>query len=454
MDIKAIGSPLWWASKLWKQLDAQAIEAQKWHDYYSGEFPLPGNSATLNQAKKAYRELVREGQANWSELVVDATEERLTVEGFRFGSADINGGDSDVWSKIWQPADLDSHQSLVHQEALVTGRSYVLVWHGETPDDLPLITAESSSDVICAYDRGRTIAALKRWVDPWTDEILFAVYLPSVVTRFRLPGKTKQDLAKAVLDGENSEIPNTFGQVPIVEFQTKPKLRRPPVSEIAGIAPIQDRINRTVFSRLLAQEFAAFPQRWVVGLDLERDAEGAPIAPFNVGVDKLLVSEQPDTKFGSFTESNLAAYIAGAESDIRHLAAISRTPPHYLLGDMVNLSGEALKSAENGLVHKVRRRARVYGSAWERVIRLGLAAIDDARSSDTSCRVVWTNPQTPTEGELVDALVKMGSLGVPRPALWQRWGVEPQEIDRWVALGLDNPAAPDPATATNPGATP
>jgi hypothetical protein len=124
-------------------------------------------------------------------------------------------------------------------------------------------------------------------------------------------------------------------------------------------------------------------------------------------------------------------YIKACESDITMMAAISRTPPHYLLGAMVNISGDALKAAESGLSSKAASRTRQFGEAWERVIRLAFAVLDDPRAKERSSEVIWHDVETRTEGERVDALTKMASLGVPRAALWERWGATPQEISRW-----------------------
>lgn len=55
----------------------------------------------------------------------------------------------------------------------------------------------------------------------------------------------------------------------------------------------------------------------------------------------------------------------------------------------------------------------------------------------SSARIVWKSPEWRTEGELVDALVKMSTLGVPREVLWERWGATPQEIERWRLLSED-----------------
>ena len=51
---------------------------------------------------------------------------------------------------------------------------------------------------------------------------------------------------------------------------------------------------------------------------------------------------------------------------IQHVAAQTRTPPHYLLGAMGSFpSGESLKATETGLVAKVRRKMLSFGEGWE-----------------------------------------------------------------------------------------
>ena len=55
-------------------------------------------------------------------------------------------------------------------------------------------------------------------------------------------------------------------------------------------------------------------------------------------------------------QTDTTQLLKGVESDIRDMAAITRTPPHYLLSGIVNVDGGALKAAETGLVAKVRER--------------------------------------------------------------------------------------------------
>ena len=59
---------------------------------------------------------------------------------------------------------------------------------------------------------------------------------------------------------------------------------------------------------------------------------------------------------------------------IQHVAAQTRTPPHYLLGAMGSFpSGESLKATETGLVAKVRRKMLSFGEGWEEAMRLAFA---------------------------------------------------------------------------------
>jgi len=121
---------------------------------------------------------------------------------------------------------------------------------------------------------------------------------------------------------------------------------------------------------------------------------------------------------------------------IQHIAAQTRTPPHYLLGQSGNFpSGESLKATETGLVAKVKRKQVSFGETWEEAMRIAFAFRgDDMRAGAFDAECVWHDPESRSEGELVDALLKMKELSVPLEALWERWGVSPQEIKRWSKL--------------------
>ena len=65
--------------------------------------------------------------------------------------------------------------------------------------------------------------------------------------------------------------------------------------------------------------------------------------------------------------------------------------------------------------------------------------------------VIWADFETRSEGQRVDALVKMATLGVPREVLWEKWGASTQEIARWKALPPPElPRLPQPVPPTPP----
>jgi hypothetical protein len=105
-------------------------------------------------------------------------------------------------------------------------------------------------------------------------------------------------------------------------------------------------------------------------------------------------------------------------------------------GQIVNASGDALKAAETGLVCKVRDKMDPFGEAHEEAMRLGFKSIDpnDPRAEAFDAETIWRDPESRSQAELADSLVKLASIGVPQEVLWEKYGFSPQEIDRMKAI--------------------
>ena len=165
---------------------------------------------------------------------------------------------------------------------------------------------------------------------------------------------------------------------------------------------------------------------------------GEPVQPFEHAVNRLWVSPDQNTKFGEFGANDLANYTNAIEQRIQSLAARTRTPPHYLLGSIVNASGDALKAAEAGLACKVRDKQRSFGEAIEEAMRLAFAVEGDtAKANSPQAEVDWRHAGTRSESEYVDSLVKKMALGVPQQQLWSDAGYSPQEISRFRVMLRD-----------------
>jgi hypothetical protein len=50
---------------------------------------------------------------------------------------------------------------------------------------------------------------------------------------------------------------------------------------------------------MMTQEYAAFPQKWVTGMEIPVDDNGQDIEPFDVAVNKILIAEETEPSSAS-----------------------------------------------------------------------------------------------------------------------------------------------------------
>lgn len=442
-----VGSPEWWLRRLHKQMCDRHREIDKLTDYYDGLHNLAFQNRRF---REAFGGMFDAFSDNWCQIVADAVAERLNPEGFRVG--DDPAGDADAW-RIWQENDMDAGAQLVHTDALVCGESAVRVWLSDDPLT-PEITPLHPSESIVASDPRRPrmrAAGLRVWRDDWGHDHA-ELFLPDryylfVTVQPRQEGMTAADRlawepdVKSAAGGLDADggVANPLGVVPIVPFRNRPRTRNrrglAVQSEISDIIPLQDAVNKLVADMIVASAQAALPGRWATGLEVPVDPVTNQPAKPKVDTAELLVNTDPAGSFGVFQAADLRNFVVAIEMVIQHIASISRTPPHYLNASADRLSGESIKAAETGLVAKVRRRQTYFGDPWETTMRLAgrLAGIDHLASA-SSAEVIWADPESRTEAEHVDAILKLQALGLPDEMLWEKAGLSPQEIARAKAM--------------------
>lgn len=450
-----------WLKTLGKTLDARYWRLKRYDNYYRGDHSL---AFSTSKYREAFGRLFAASPNNFMTLVVDSVEERLDVDGFRIGDEQ---GDEDAW-RIWQDNQLDAESQLAHTEALIKEQSYALVWgNGEQAQ----ITIEDPLQMVVAFSAGnRRIrrAAMKRWIDD--SGFLFAtLYLPDRIEKYQSQKKvdaTSLYTTEAVqwerreVSGEAWPLRNPLGVVPVVPFINSPRLDGTGMSEIAEAISIQDKVNKLAADMMIAAEFGAFRQRWVTGIDIPEDPEtGEPIDPFPSAVHRMFYSEKNETQFGEFGQTDLAPYVNAIGMHIQHIASITRTPPHYFLASMGNFpSGEALKSAETGLVSKARRKMRHFGESWEEVIRLAFRVTDNPKGEITNSETIWRNPESRSLAEVTDAVIKKFRAGlIPWEAALEEAGATQRQIKDYKRMrmqdALEVAGAFDPFREISAGAT-
>lgn len=461
-------TPAWWLRRLMQRLYERQDRLQRWDDYYSGQQPLAFAS---DKFREAFGGRFRAFSSNFCALVVDGTRERLEVQGFRFGDAN---GDKDLW-RIWQENDLDGGSQIAHTEALIKGVAYTIV--EPTADGLaPVITVEDPLDCIVELapkDRRHRLAGLKRWLAD--DGYLMAyLYLPDAIYKYRstkpwidplgglgaLSSLGQEWLATARFDefrtdDEEWPLPNALRTVPIVPLFNRPRLRGEGQSEIAPVISNQDAINKYRADALVAAEFAAFRQRWLMGVDIPVDPDtNQPVQTFKAAVDHLwmIPGRDPDDpgasepKVGEFEATDLAPYQRMIETEVGHMSSIARMPYHYLLGQPTSVppSGESIKASEAGLVKKVMTAQIHLGDGWEETMRLALRAMRDERADLRTAETIWADPETRNEGVRTDSIIKQFQAGIiDRRVALEALGYSPEQIDRMTGVETTEPVADD-----------
>jgi hypothetical protein len=200
-----------------------------------------------------------------------------------------------------------------------------------------------------------------------------------------------------------------------------------------AVLPLFDRVELITADMLVASSFGAFRQRWATGLEIPIDpTTGKEVEPFRAALDRLWISEDTETRFGSFDSTDMTPYIRAKDAVVAEIAAISRVPSSYFVqSELANPpSAQALEAAEANLISKVRERQMGYGRAWEHVVSLVLLASGDRRASESDIEVIWKDPRTRSESQVLDAASKMKAIGFPFDSIAEFVGYSPSEIAR------------------------
>lgn len=411
LDYETPLSQDWWLKRLYKQLVDRRASVAFFDDYYSGRHPLPWLAP---QAREEFRRVLQMTRSNYMGLVCDAQVERITIEGFRFGTD--SEADKDAW-RIFQANNLDSDSDMAILEAAISGQSYLQVAPNPQDEKTPFIWVEHASQAIVEFvpgtNRRERAASLKVWSDDWTQEIHATLQLPGYIAKYKAKAPSsgtpsdKLDWEEREVRGEspNGSRTNPLKVVSMIEVPNNPRLLTGGVSELYDLTDIQDRVNKTIADRLITQDYGAFPQKWATAWP-EEDDEGNPTPGIDVGRNRMVTTEIKETKFGQWESAALDPYSNAKREDVHDIASRSRTPAQYLLGDMSNVNGETLKASESGLISKVKQRRRPIAEAFEEAMRIARRAANLPDNADARMETIFSNPEFRTEGELADATVK------------------------------------------------
>lgn len=381
-----------------------------------------------------YRELADRAQAPWGRRVVSAVTDQLYVEGYRPAKSSENAA---PW-QWWQENGLDARQIAVHESAVGYGLGYTVVLPGKSwlNDPMPVIRGLDPSQMVAVYE------------DPaWDDWPVYALRAePKKVgdrTGWSLRFYDDRQIHHLVMSSTGDSLTavrteeHNIGVCPVVRFTNHLDLRGRATGDIEPIIPVLGRIDQTTFDRLIVQRFASWKVRTIAGMAKPDAAEDAAAERLRLKIEDLLVAEDHDTKFGTLDETPLNGFIEAHDADVRALAALSQSPAHELVGQMANLSAEALAAAEASLTRRVTRVKHPLGESWEQTLRLaGRVMNNDDAAKDFASEMHWRDMESRSMAQAADALGKMATmLGVPVEILWEKLpGFTQTDVERAKAL--------------------
>ncbi|MCZ4085452.1 phage portal protein [Streptomyces antarcticus] len=427
-------------------------------DYLHGRHDDPYMPA---MADDEYRLLAKRAVSNWTPLLVNTPAQALYVDGYRAGDDEGQGAATDLASpqwRHWQRSRLDARQSAVYKGALTYGHAFTLT---ERVKGLVLTKGLSALRTAALYE------------DPANDDTPHSAVTVTAWPSGDKPGRARMwdshfeygVTFKALDDEDGVRVGNGkrhgASECPVTRFAASVDLEGRTVGVVEPMIPLQNRINQTVFDLLVAQTYASVKVRTATGMappvqrdpetgEIVYDAQGNAIPlPINHNAKRFLFAEDPDVRFGSLDETPLSGFIESIDMSIRHLSACAQVPPHHLLGQIANLSAEALQAAETALSRKIQEFRTLFGEAWERVFRLAAELEELPAADDFTGEVLWRDMEQRSLAQAADALGKLREqLGIPAKGLWKRVPqVTQTELDEWDELAEEEDSVGQLASA-------
>jgi hypothetical protein len=381
----------------------------------------------------------------WASIYLDSMEERLNIEGFRMAGAET--ADDQLWS-WWQANNMDTASSQAHLEALIYGRCYVTV-SAPDPDDLladqsaPIIRVESPTNVYAEVDEvTQRVTRAIRVIDREGKPRRVTLYLPDVT--YFLESANTGGLVQWVdyLPPQEHEL----GAVMVV-----PVLNKKRVAELYGKTEIKQSIKSAIDAacRLMmdlqaAAELMAIPQRVLFGANFDELIAQTGGSKWEAYIANVLAFDDPDGKIAQFAAAELQNFVNGMRQLEKNVLNDTGLPPTYMSVTSDNpASADAIRASESRLVTKAERKCKIFGDAWEQVMRMCLRVMNRGSIPANAFRMetVWRDPSTPSFAAMADAITKLAMAKTPdgRPVMPLEMAriklgfsdVERRQMDKW-----------------------
>ena len=400
-------------------------------DYYHGQQPV---NYLHKRVKAIFRGFEQNFTANWCSVVVDSVLDKIELLGMtgpeveedEFGATP---DEEPSWQapvrELWDANQLQIEAKLAHEAASICGEAALIVQPSESGGPAEVYFNDPRMiHVEYRKPKPREVAwAAKFWEDEGATfaTLYYADQLEYYVAR--KPWRELYDVG--AFEAAEEPAKHDWGEVPVFHLRTH---GRGGYSDLDEVLPLQNALNKLLADMMVAAEFGAFKQRFVISnAEILGNLKNAPNEIWSLGAG--LSGEQP-TQVGELSAAELTNYLAAIEHMINEIGGTTRTPRHYFMTAQGGApSGEALAREEAPLNAKVSNRITYFTPVWRDCIRLALRLSGYADAAAV-VEPLWApvGALTPsTEAQIVKSYT---DAGMPLTSALRRVGVDEAEIAR------------------------
>lgn len=451
-------TPAEWLPILTRRLDAELPQIRLLRRYVDGDAPLPEMGANV---RASWQKFQKESRTNWGLLIRESVADRIVPNGITVAGSHDHPIAVRA-QRIWR----DNRMDLVFKEAvrymLDYRRGFLTAW---TRNGSAVITADSPEYMFAACDPlqpWRVRAALKWWHDEDLEKDFAVVWVFGGWQLFSRPlfVDPVTQVKRRIYQSSSGtwepvgEMTVTGAEPPVVVLDNPDG-----TGEFETHLDVINRINRGILQRLVTTAMQAYRQRALkakegtAGLP-DKDEQGNDIdwAKVFEPAPGALWDLPPGVDIWESAQTDIGPMLNGSMHDIRHLAAVSRTPVSVLIPDAANQSAGGADFAKEGLVFKTRDRLVVAKIAAAAALLKGLD-VEGIEGVEETLDVTFEPPHAISMAEKYDAAAKAKAAGESWKSIARNiLGYSPQQItqdardrfeEQYLAALAADVAAPD-----------
>lgn len=383
--------------------------------YYEGDQPLTYMNSSRMQ--KIFEGLDGYFAQNWCSVVIDAVRDRINLR-----KIEVRGAANKDWQEMWEASHLELESDELHEAELIAGEAFIICWKNSEEK----MEAYFNDPRLChlfydaEFPRKKIFAA--KWFEDDGGKMRLTLYYSDHLEYYISKGKATDTItAKSFEKMSPESADNSFGEVPVFHFRKSKSIR----SDLKNVTPIQNAVNKLVADMMVAAEFGAFKQRFIISnSETQGKLKNSPDEIWDLPAGDGIGQQ---TQAGQFDATPLSNYLQGIEKQVVAISSITRTPKHYFFEVGSNLSGEALIAMESSLNKKAQDRIDRYAPEWRNVAMFMLKHSGmEVKASDVTVR--FDHPETIQPRTQAETRQMNTNAGIPLETTLREEGKSDEEI--------------------------